>query len=190
MTYKEIPGYCNYHWFYDRIFYELPENFTMAEVGVWFGHSVAYMAHLAKQERRRCRIFAVDTFEGSPKERKHQEIVKQHGGSIYKAFENNMKACGVASYIYPVVNDSAFAPGYIAEMMDFVFLDAEHEYMSVKQDIVSWWPWVKKGGVIAGHDYVKAWPGVCQAVDELIPGREVELGVWSYVKKEDKLPFI
>lgn len=190
MTYKDIPGYCDYHWFYDRMLDLLPTHFTMAEVGVWFGHAVAYMAQRAKDERRQARIFAIDTFEGSPKEKKHQEIVKQHGGSIYEAFQSNMKACGIASYIYPVVNDSAFSAGYIAEMMDFVFLDAEHEYMSVKQDIVTWWPWVKKGGIIAGHDYVSVWPGVCKAVDELIPGRTVERNVWYCMKKDDKLPFL
>src|SRR5262245_13724877 len=190
MTYKEIPGYCDYHWFYDRMFDRLPNDFSIVEVGVWFGHAVAYMAEQAKASRKNGHIYAVDTFEGSPNERKHQKIVEQHGGSIYDAFQKNMKACGVAAYIYPVVNDSAFSAGYIAQMMDLVFLDAEHEYLSVKQDIVTWWPWVKKGGIIAGRDYSPVWPGVRQAVDELIPGRMVERNVWYFEKKEDKLPFL
>lgn len=190
MTYKEIPGYCDYHWFYESMFVKLPDNFTMAEVGVWFGHSVAFMAWKAQVNRKKGRIFAIDTFEGSPKERRHQEVVKEHGGSIYDVFQNNMKACGIADYIYPIVNDSAFAPGYIAEKMDFVFLDAEHEYMSVKQDIVAWWPWVKIGGTIAGHDYVNDWPGVIEAVDELIPDRHVTRNVWFFEKTQEKLPFL
>lgn len=39
--------------------------------------------------------------------------------------------------------------------LDFVYLDADHSYESVKADIEAWFPLVKSGGVIAGHDYIK-----------------------------------
>lgn len=38
--------------------------------------------------------------------------------------------------------------------LDFVYLDADHAYESVKADIAAWWPLVKPGGIFAGHDYV------------------------------------
>lgn len=53
---------------------------------------------------------------------------------------------------------------------DFVFLDADHGYESVKPEIVAWLPLVRKGGVIAGHDFRKKYPGVKQAVEECFPG--------------------
>ncbi len=63
-----------------------------------------------------------------------------------------------------------FENGYF----DFVYLDADHRYQSVANDISAWWPKVRRGGVIAGHDYVKAVVGVSktrigvvQAVTEL-----------------------
>jgi len=37
--------------------------------------------------------------------------------------------------------------------LDFVYIDAAHDYESVIQDLISWFPKVKKGGVLAGHDY-------------------------------------
>ena len=53
------------------------------------------------------------------------------------------------------------------ESVDFVFIDAGHEYDSVVKDITSWLPKIKKGGIISGHDYFNPC-GVKQAVDELI----------------------
>ncbi len=38
--------------------------------------------------------------------------------------------------------------------LDFVYIDADHDYAPVKADIAAWWPLVKSGGIIAGHDYV------------------------------------
>lgn len=55
--------------------------------------------------------------------------------------------------------------------LDFVYLDARHDYASVKEDIAFWYPKVKPGGVIGGHDYLDGMIGdtkfgVKQAVDE------------------------
>lgn len=36
---------------------------------------------------------------------------------------------------------------------DFVYIDAAHDYKSVKADIEAWWPTVKAGGMMGGHDY-------------------------------------
>jgi hypothetical protein len=41
------------------------------------------------------------------------------------------------------------------ESLDFVYIDANHKYEYVKQDISLWFPKVRKGGIIAGHDYLK-----------------------------------
>ncbi len=41
------------------------------------------------------------------------------------------------------------------ESLDFVYIDANHQYDFIKQDISLWYPKVRKGGIIAGHDYLK-----------------------------------
>jgi hypothetical protein len=41
------------------------------------------------------------------------------------------------------------------ESLDFAYIDANHAYAFVKQDIALWWPKVKKGGWLCGHDYLK-----------------------------------
>lgn len=54
---------------------------------------------------------------------------------------------------------------------DFIYIDANHSYESVKNDLIKWFPKLKSGGLFAGHDYVNGWHGqnlfgVQQAVDE------------------------
>lgn len=42
-----------------------------------------------------------------------------------------------------------FQPG----SLDFVFIDANHHFDFVVQDIIAWAPIVRSGGIVAGHDY-------------------------------------
>lgn len=42
------------------------------------------------------------------------------------------------------------------DSLDFVYIDANHEYLHVVQDIFEWSKKVKKGGVISGHDYYRS----------------------------------
>jgi Methyltransferase domain len=38
--------------------------------------------------------------------------------------------------------------------LDFAYIDARHDYESVKEDIAAWCAKVRPGGILAGHDYV------------------------------------
>lgn len=54
--------------------------------------------------------------------------------------------------------------------IDLVFIDADHSYESVKEDIEHWISKVRKGGILSGHDYStehKECFGVVKAVDEI-----------------------
>lgn len=54
------------------------------------------------------------------------------------------------------------AQQYADHSLDFVYIDADHSYASVVEDINAWKNKVKQGGFIAGHDsYI---PEVLQAV--------------------------
>lgn len=41
------------------------------------------------------------------------------------------------------------------ESFDFIYLDANHKYEFIKADMKLWFPKLRKGGVFAGHDYLK-----------------------------------
>lgn len=61
--------------------------------------------------------------------------------------------------------------------IDFVFIDGNHEYEYVKEDIREWTKKVKVGGIIAGHDYKEDESkkyGVVQAVNEYLAENKIE----------------
>ena len=66
---------------------------------------------------------------------------------------------------------------------DFVYIDADHTYESVKKDLELYLPKVKNGGIIGGHDYTDNWVEVRQAVDEVFgsPDRKYDDGSWIKV---------
>jgi predicted O-methyltransferase YrrM len=71
------------------------------------------------------------------------------------------------------------------ESLDCVFIDARHDYDSVHQDIATWYPLVRPGGWITGHDFNHRWPGVQRAVARhfsLMDVGVMEDSVWMYRK--------
>lgn len=64
--------------------------------------------------------------------------------------------------------------------VDFVYIDARHDYDSVLEDLRAWFPKVRAGGILAGHDYVTGrFPqgdfGVRQAVDEFFGEHDLQV---------------
>lgn len=58
-------------------------------------------------------------------------------------------------------------------LVDVLYIDGDHRYEAVRQDILSFTPLLKTGGVLAGHDYTDNTDhphilGVRRAVDELV----------------------
>lgn len=38
--------------------------------------------------------------------------------------------------------------------LDFVYLDGDHELVAVVADLAAWWPKIRPGGILGGHDFV------------------------------------
>jgi predicted O-methyltransferase YrrM len=70
--------------------------------------------------------------------------------------------------------------------LDFVFIDACHEYEYVSADIQAWYPKVKPGGLVSGHDY--SWHPIGRAVGECLdahgnpPMGYYDDDVWAFWK--------
>ncbi|KAG2491639.1 hypothetical protein HYH03_010010 [Edaphochlamys debaryana] len=45
---------------------------------------------------------------------------------------------------------------YIPDNVDFVYVDARHDYCGVMEDLKLYWPKIRVGGIMAGHDYLDA----------------------------------
>lgn len=57
--------------------------------------------------------------------------------------------------------------------LDLVYIDANHGYSEVVEDIAIWMPKVKKGGILSGHDYIDTQSKVIPAVHKFF--EKVEL---------------
>lgn len=63
--------------------------------------------------------------------------------------------------------------------LDFVYLDGDHEPPHPAEDIARWWPKVKPGGVLAGHDFV--YPGAHGRPDDW--GRHIQPAVLGFAER-------
>ena len=54
---------------------------------------------------------------------------------------------------------------HLPDNLDFVYLDGDHSYPTVRKEIELYFPKIKQGGILGGHDYLSC-PGVKKAVDE------------------------
>jgi len=60
--------------------------------------------------------------------------------------------------------------------LDFAFIDADHSYEHCLQDCKIWFPKVRSGGLMCGHDYhVRRFPGVVRAVNEVFGRENIQL---------------
>ena len=128
------------------------DNTTMIEIGSYAGESTAMFASSGK-------FVSIDTIDpyywaGSYQVEmeykvnvRHWNYIKQHkhySQDIHDKFQNNQ--------------------------YDFVYIDGDHSGENVARDIEQYFPKVKPGGYIGGHDYHKIhWPEVCDAVDKVFP---------------------
>lgn len=64
---------------------------------------------------------------------------------------------------------------------DVVYIDADHGYRAVRDDIATWYPRIAPGGALCGHDYYAAthWPGVKRAVDEFLARERLTLNTYA-----------
>ena len=175
--YEKLDGFFNYENVYKDVIKLVPEGQTekFVEIGVWKGKSVSYAAVEIIKSEKNITIDAVDSWETSDgwtnQERLKEEV---KAGGVYDMFLSNIEP--VKNIVTPVKMSSTEASKlYDDESLFFVYIDGNHTYDFVKEDIIHWLPKVKKGGYIGGHDIDNVeWPGVRQAVTEIL-GKNVKI---------------
>ena len=166
--YERIDG-----WFtYPRLYKEMVEHFDdgahFVEVGSWMGRSAAFMAVEIANSIKDIRFDCVDTWAGSsehinPKSPFYRPELTDPQW-LFNQFKTNLKP--VLPLVNPIRMTSLEASTlYPDGSLDFVFIDASHEYEDVLDDIKAWMPKVKPTGILAGHDYHQK--DVKKAVDEI-----------------------
>ena len=171
------------NWFNFASFYKTiaARNYkVLVEVGVWKGHSVTFLANEIRKNGMEAKLYAVDLWDGSNVGADLDTDIS----NIYNIYNEYKKqyGVGVADMITDLKGVSwEMADNFEDGTVDFVFIDADHEYESVVKDINAWLPKVRTGGIISGHDH-GAGAGVEQAEDELVPDRRLTTGTVWYTK--------
>jgi len=187
--YQSIHGWFDYEPLYNEVFSTLPEKAHIVEVGCWLGRSACYMGELIKSSGKNIRFDCIDTWR-HPRTDWSDQIIKGNKESQVDDFVTNLNAGGVLQYVN-ILQLNSLEAVYLYEdrSLDFVFLDNDHSEQHVFDELNAWWPKIRKGGVLAGHDYIEAsWPGVVNSVQRFARNRRLDILVNgnSYMLKNSK----
>lgn len=150
----------------------LKEKPSIAEIGVFHGRGTAMWIVELINAGISFEYYAIDNFK--PVKLSHYPI------ATYEKTMANLEP--VKNYFHLITEDSVVAANIFNDnSLDIVYIDATHDYNSVKNDIIAWLPKVKNGGFLCGDDYISGWPGVVQAVNDNIP-KPIKIGTqqWLY----------
>lgn len=175
----DIDGWFTWRSAQEEAVNHFPEASQFVEVGTYLGRSICSLGEVVKQSGKKISVIGIDTCRGSGPEGwrgqdYHAGAVKDGGGSFAAALHKNVLDCGLGDTITLIISDSVSASHLFTDAsLNWIHLDARHDYASVKADIEAWLPKVKPGGWLSGDDYDKQkWPEVVKAVNETLPNAE------------------
>lgn len=179
--YGEIQGWFNFSGAYRDALREASDSSVFVELGCWRGRSACFLLVEALNAGKTPSIYFVDHWGGSnePEHQTDPELEK-----VYDQFLANVERANYPKATVLRMPTVEAAGLFKDETVDFVWVDAGHEYDEVMADLKAWWPRVKPGGVIGGDDFPM--DGVKRAVGEFFPHAEVvsETGwKWWRVRK-------
>jgi hypothetical protein len=170
--YQNVEGWFNYPDMFAYAVDQLPQKCYVVEIGTWKGQSSAFLAVELINSGKDFKLDCIDNFTGSVIEPGQMNDQDNKAGKLLDVFKNNMRP--VVGHYQAIQGDSAeSAQLYEDESLDFVFIDASHDYESFKKDLFAWFPKVKIGGMISGHDFADPYPGIVKAVRDHLVNEKV-----------------
>lgn len=173
--YKNIEGWSAFVPFYAEIADKATNDQILVEVGCWKGRSAVFLAESLKELGKKPKFYVVDSFDGGESLKGHMVNQNLTEDVLLNTFTGNLEAADVVDQVTGIIKSLSWAAAdqFEDNSVDFVFIDADHGYESIKKDLAAWWPKIKPGGTFAGHDY-GSWPGVTKAVDEFIAANNLD----------------
>lgn len=151
------------------------KHLRVIEIGSWVGESaIALQSGFGPAGGT---VFCIDTWEGSSTD-STGAIAKRVGydalfqyflGNVGDLIDDTIKVIRGSSL------DVAEAFGESGPQdADLIFIDANHDYEWVLEDLHAWIDHVADDGILCGHDFTLGFPGVVEAVQEFCAGFGVE----------------
>jgi predicted O-methyltransferase YrrM len=166
VAYEAIRGHFDFQAIYAQAVAEARDGDVLVEIGAWEGRSTAYLARAIELAGRGLSCVVVDTWAGAPGSGL-AALAESCGGSdaMHALFLANLRAAGLAGRVIVCHQESVaaaeqFRPGQVG----FVFFDGDHSEAGLAADLAAWYPRVRPGGVLAGHNLEPNYPGVRAAV--------------------------
>jgi hypothetical protein len=144
-----------------------------AEIGVEYGaQSIRFCREFCK-ETTGLKLLCIDSWEpydfDRSKEMSHYKMDPKKNYAMAQEMLRPYNVTFIKGYSMDVVKTIP------EESLDFVYIDANHYYDFIKEDLREWSKRVRKGGVVSGHDYyVSSNCDVIQAVDEYVKEQGIE----------------
>ena len=163
------------------------ENLVGAEIGCWEGDSSASMLRSIPT----LQLYMVDPWLVKDNQVYAKTQTRMNDGMMKAIQDTEFAKDRRFVFRYTSVDALKIIPD---SFFDFVFVDADHRYEYVKEDM-GWWNKIKPGGLFLGHDYNgvierqskgKKW-GVKRAVDEFAVANNLDVCthtglIWSILK--------
>jgi predicted O-methyltransferase YrrM len=133
------------------------------ELGTWLGASAIPVARSIR--RWGGTLTCVDTWAGDIGAEPRPAIPPPPWMLV--GYARNLQQSGVSANVRLIPATTQDAAQWWTEPIDYLYIDAAHDYASVRADLAAWVPHVRPGGLILGDDYgSRLFPGVKQAWDE------------------------
>jgi len=144
----------------------------IVEIGAWEGRSTIAMANAAYPRK----VHTVDTWAGSPGEISSELAAER---DVYATWQQNVKDGTRGNVKAHRMGWREFLPT-VNEPIALAFIDAEHSYIEVRDNVSALLPMMAPGGIICGDDVHH--PPVQQALEEVLDIRKVYLSatLWIY----------
>lgn len=142
----------------------------LVEFGSWEGRSTCAVANAAYPRT----VLAVDTWQGSPGEISSKLASMR---DVFGQFQANVRQWTKGNVV-PYVSGWRDFWEHEKGRTALAFIDAEHTYREVHDNIEAVLPYIASGGVLCGDDAHH--PPVREAVDELLPGWQQNATLWIW----------
>lgn len=137
---------------YLQILKSMKKPGAVVEIGSWKGRSSVIASRAAALSNSK--LFCVDTWEGNLGEGKnHPTVLEAQAFDVFKTFKRNVMMYGCDNVVICKGDSAEVARKWNYGPIDFLFIDASHDFASVLRVLKSWVPLLKPGAIICGDDW-------------------------------------